>query len=553
MKEKVTFYRIKAKESWENLSKSTRWMIVGSLLLTILLVSVFIFLNTRAEYAVLYSDLSASEAGEIKTAIEEQGIPVEVSADSKTISVPKEHVSNLKVSLAADGIPESGNVNYSIFSENMGLGMTDRHFDVVERDAMQNELANLIKQITGVSEASVMITLPKENIWITDEEQVATASVVIKGEPGFQLDQKQVNGLYHLISKSVPSLPAEEIVIMNQNGQVFEAADENKMDTTLSVYQQQREVKKDIEEDIQRELQQMLGMTLGQDKVIVSVMASVDFTKEKREENLVEPVNAETGEGIDLSVERIVESYSSEGAAAPDATGTGEDEIANYPAAGEGGTSESERTEERINREVNRINRQIEASPYVIDDLTVNVGVEPPNPQNPASLTQENMDDISNLLKNTVATALSMNGNEVTEENLDDRISVFATEFQGKPDLVEEEPPVTSWWSNIPDGLLLAVGGATALLSIVLMGILLNGRRKKKREEAEIEEMENDLYFGTAGQSLHAEAAGIEDIEEIDLSGLSSKTNPKRKTIEKLAQERPEDFAKLLRTWMADE
>ncbi|MBW9234599.1 flagellar M-ring protein FliF, partial [Leptospira santarosai] len=166
--------------------------------------------------------------------------------------------------------------------------MTDRHFDVVERDAMQNELAELIKQIDGVTEANVMITLPKENVWITDEEQVATASVVVKGDPSFQLDQKQVNGLYHLISKSVPNLPQEEIVIMDQNGQVFEIQKENQLDSALSVYQQQREIKKDIERDIQRELQQMLGLTLGHDKVVVSVMTTIDFTKEKREENLVE-------------------------------------------------------------------------------------------------------------------------------------------------------------------------------------------------------------------------------------------------------------------------
>ena len=78
----------------------------------------------------------------------------------------------------------------------------------------------------------------------------------------------------------------------------------------------------------------------------------------------------------------------------------------------------SEKTEERINREVNRINRQIELSPYVIDDITINVGVEPPNPENPDSLTQQNIDDISNLLKNTVSTSLSMNGTQVTEEAL---------------------------------------------------------------------------------------------------------------------------------------
>src|SRR5690606_845106 len=143
--------------------------------------------------------------------------------------------------------------------------------------------------------------------------------------------------LYHLISKSVPSLPSDQIVIMDQNGQTFTMEDENAVDTALSVYQQQRDIRKDIEKDIQTELQQMLGLLLGRDKVVVSVMASVDFTKEKREEQLVEAVNEETGEGIDISVERIVESYSSEGAEVEEAAGTGDSEIANYPAAGAGG------------------------------------------------------------------------------------------------------------------------------------------------------------------------------------------------------------------------
>ena len=184
----------------------------------------------------------------------------------------------------------------------------------------------------------------------------------MKSEPSFQLDQKQINGLYHLISKSVPNLHAEQIVIMDQNGQVFEMQEENQVDTSLSLYQQQREIKKGIEQDIQRELQQMLGLLLGRDKVVVSVMASVDFTKEKREEELVEPVDIESNQGIEISVERIIESFSGEESTIDTTTGTGEGEIANYPGEGGSGNSTSERTEERINREVNRIHHQIELS-----------------------------------------------------------------------------------------------------------------------------------------------------------------------------------------------
>lgn len=543
MKEKLLGFKNKATSIWNSFSGKTKWLIIGTFIATLVLLFVFVYISSKPSFTPLYSELSPSEAGEIKTAIEERGIPVQVSADGKTISVPKEEVANLKVGLAAEGIPKSGNVNYSVFSENMGLGMTDRQFDVVERDAMQNELASLIKQIDGVTEANVMITLPKENIWITDEEQAATASVVIKGDPTFQLDQKQINGLYHLISKSVPNLPTDQIVIIDQNGQTFDMQDEKPADTTLAVYQQQREIRKDIEQDIQRELQQMLGLILGRDKVVVSVMANIDFTKEKREENLVEPVDKENNQGIDISVERIRESYSGEGAAAREATGTGDTDIANYPGLDGGGNSQSERTEERINREVNRINRQIELSPYTINDLTINVGVEPPNPENPKSLTQQNIEDIRNLLKNAISTSLSMNGAQVTEEELDNRISVFAAEFQGKPSTDEEKK--TNLLDNIPTDLLMIAGAAIGGLLLLLTLILVFQRRRKRQKEED--ELILDMFEEPKAQVYQEENDGI------DLPEFTSRTNPKRKTIEKLAKERPEDFAKLLRTWMAED
>ncbi|WP_404335970.1 flagellar basal-body MS-ring/collar protein FliF [Planococcus rifietoensis] len=548
MKEKFETYKTKTKDSWGSLSKATKWLMAASFFITLLALGLFVFFNSQTNMSPLYSNLDPAEAGEIKAAIETQGIPVEVSTDGSTISVPDEQVASLKVSLAAEGLPKNGNVTYGIFSENMGLGMTDRHFDVVERDAMQNELAYLVKQIAGVTDANVMITLPKENVWLTDEEQVSTASIVIQGDGTLNLDQKQINGLYHLVSKSVPNLPMEQIVIMDQNGQVFELQDTGALDTNLTVYQQNREIQQGIEQDIQRELQQMLGLLLGQDKVVVSVMANIDFTKEKREEQLVEPVDLETGEGIDISVERIVETYASEGAALADDAGTGETDIANYPAADGTGTSESERTEERINREVNRISRQIEMSPYVIDDITINVGVEPPVPDNPASLTEQNMTDIRNLLGNTVSASLSMNEFQPTPAELDDRISIFATEFQGRPELAEEEP-VTTFWTGVPLLWYVLAGVAVILLTGI---ILLVAKRRKKQQEELAAELEMD-YFERAAAKMQPAGNATEQDGGVDLSEFNNRTNPKRKTIEKLAKGRPDDFTNLLRSWMADD
>ena len=49
------------------------------------------------------------------------------------------------VELAAEGIPNSGNIDYSFFAKNASFGMTDNEFNVMKLGATQTELAELIK------------------------------------------------------------------------------------------------------------------------------------------------------------------------------------------------------------------------------------------------------------------------------------------------------------------------------------------------------------------------------------------------------------------------
>ena len=79
-----------------------------------------------------------------------------------------------------------------------------------------------------------MITLPEESIWLTDGEQTASAICCYTYPRGTELSQAQINGLYHLISKSVPRLPVENIVIMNQHMQALDLVHEEDLVNTLS-------------------------------------------------------------------------------------------------------------------------------------------------------------------------------------------------------------------------------------------------------------------------------------------------------------------------------
>src|SRR5690625_6383253 len=79
--------------------------------------------------------------------------------------------------------------------------------------------------------------------------------------------------------------------------------------STLFPYTTLFRSKKDIEGDIEQRLQQMLGAMIGMDSVIVSVTADIDFQKENRVEELVDPVDIDNMEGLPISVETIHETY----------------------------------------------------------------------------------------------------------------------------------------------------------------------------------------------------------------------------------------------------
>ncbi len=527
MDEKLLLYKDKLIKYWTERTNVQKGMIVGSILLFIMLLIVVSMLGSRTSMVPLYSNLSFQETGEIKAQLDSRGISSEIADNGTTILVPETMVDSLKVELAAEGIPQSGSIDYTTFRDRMGFGMTDNEFNIMERAAMQTELANLIRNIDGVQHAQVMITLPEEDIWVSSSEQTASASVLLNIRPGYQLDQQRIRALYHLISKSVPKLPVDNIVIMNQMFEYLELQNENMIDSTLTVYEQQRTIQRDIERDIQRQVQQMLGTLVGRDKVLVSVTTDVDFTKENRAEDLVTPVDQENMSGLAVSIERITETYSGDEFQAGGIPGTGETDIPGYPGATGAGAGDYERVEERINNDVNRIRRDIVRSPYQVRDIGIQVMVEPPDPDDPNSLQPELINDITQILSTIVRTSISKEVvDQLTPEQINDKVFVSAHSFDGKvvfDDVIDAETPI---WYYIVGGL--------GLLIIFLIFLLL---RKGKKEEV-VEE--------TAPTRVDYD---IPDINE----DQDSEEKARRRQLEKMAKDKPDEFAKLVRTWLSED
>lgn len=527
MNERMAVLREQLTSRWTQFSKKQKWMIAGIALFLLISLGLYIYIAAQPVYTPLYNErLSEQEIGTIKQELESQKIPYRITGNGTGIEVPEKMAQDVIVDLAAQGIPSEAGINSEIFSNT--LGVTDRQFDVMKKEALQQELRKMLERVKGVRAAQVMITLPQESVWVTETPETATASVIVDVEPGTTLDQKQINSLYLLVSRSVPKLPMDAIAITDQYSNPLERAEANENEGTLSGFKQQEQIKAEVEKTMQQNLYNLLGTIMGRDKVIVHTFIKMNFDKENRVENLVEAPDKENNEGLIISSQKLSKTFSGQGAPPGGVAGTGASAVPSYPASTPtGSNSDYEELNDTINREVNRITRNVTMSPYKIEDVTINVGVEPPAG---GTLDDATIESIKQVLRNVVRVTLSNQGVELTQEELDKHISVLPRQFSGKV-AVEDS-------NSLSPAVLWTVGGI-AVLALAAVAFLVLRRRKQARQQ---EEEVPDLLSPSQPSEI-PDLIYQEDGDQVVV----------RKQLEKLARSKPDEFVVLLRTWLAED
>ncbi|HEY2421504.1 MAG TPA: flagellar basal-body MS-ring/collar protein FliF [Neobacillus sp.] len=508
---------------WKARSSKQKGLIIGTFLFLLVAFSTFIFVASRPQYVPLYTgQLSQREVGDIKAELGKEGYTKFKISDAGTmLLVPRKDAPDLLVSLASKGFPKDNKINYDIFSQNLSFGATDRQYNILEREAMQNQVAEVIKHVDGIKNAEIILTLPENSVFVRqDQEQKASASVMVEVGPGVRLNSEQIRALYTLVSHSVPNLPVENITIMNQFSETLALQDASNDGQTLDKYDEQRKIQQNIQQDIQQNLQSLLGTILGTDKVFVHTFVKMNFDKVKTEEKLVKPAE-NSNKGVTVSSEKITKSSTGKGTSPGGVTGTGSTDVPGYVGSDSSSDSTYDESQDRVNYEVNRINNEIIKSPYQIDDITINVGVEPDSAKY-NSLSNATQANIRNIVANTVRTALGHPN--LSQNEIDQRITVFPHTFA--QNTIGGSKSSVNW----------VYIGATAAAGVLLVGGLIWWlTRRRERNQLELEQ---EIAFSPPVKETDYFA-------EQDMSVESQ--------LKKLLNQRPEDFSKVIRTLLHEE
>ncbi len=237
------------------------------------------------EFQLLYSNLSLEDAGEIVLKLKDQKVPYEISANGKSILVPKKVLYDTRLSLANEGLPQGSGVGFEIF-DNTKLGMTEFVQNVNYQRALQGELSRTINGFDEIESSRVHIVMPSKSLFIEDEEQ-ATASVVLKMRKGRRLNHNQIQGIVHLVSASIGQLEPENVTIVDNKGKMLAGSKDDSMAGQLS--SSQLEYQEKVEQGLEKRVETMLEKVLGPGKAIPRISGSFDFRRHERTEETYDP------------------------------------------------------------------------------------------------------------------------------------------------------------------------------------------------------------------------------------------------------------------------
>src|SRR5581483_11281587 len=147
------------------------------------------------EYRVLYSNLSERDGGEVIAALAAQNVPYRVSEGGTVVMVPADQVYDLRLKLAAQGLPKGGAVGFELM-DSQKFGVSQFAEQVNYQRALAGELARTIQSIASVQSARVHLAIPRPSVFVREQQQ-SSASVFVSMYPGRMLDSGQVSAIQH--------------------------------------------------------------------------------------------------------------------------------------------------------------------------------------------------------------------------------------------------------------------------------------------------------------------------------------------------------------------
>ncbi len=412
-------------------------------------------------YRSVYPGMSEADRQEAKEALDAAGFSPRIDINSGALQVDDDRYHEARILLASQDIPRSATAGGFENLLEQGSMTTSRFMEQVSyRAAMETELAKSVTEIATIRGARVHLAEPQQSVFVRNQTP-AKASVVVVPHPGRVVTQSQIRAIVHLVSSSVPYLPAENVSVVDNTGALLtDTEGENAMTLTNA----QAEHKRSLEMSYNRRIEQILASIVGMGNVRSEVDVALDFTEvettyEEFDKGGVGPRTR--SESLDFEQEAAIGasglpgSFSNQPPAAPDFAQSGNlPEESSESASGVSSSSTTRNYE--LDREIRYVKQQVGR----IDRVSVAVVINQdayisPVEGEPDGITADELERLTEVVKGVVGFS----------EARGDTVAVVPSSFAVPVDII----PQIAWWEDPRIVDLIKYGSSLVLILFILI------------------------------------------------------------------------------------
>ncbi len=362
------------KEIWGRMAMGQKAVVIAAILGTIGLIGAMVVYGSQEEYSVLFSDLKPADAQSIVEKLKAENVAYQLSNGGTTVSVPSEHVAELRMQVAASGQLSGGHIGFDIFDKTR-FGATDFEQQVNYQRAIEGELGRTLEQLDEIESARVHIVKSKDSLF-TEKEEPAKASVMLRMRQNRPPTPERVAAIVNLVSSAVEGLAPENVSISDTGGRVLTAGNQTGGGFLGDAgrFNAHLEARRKLEDETASRVVALLEPVTGPGGVRADVSADLDFSQVDETSERYDPKSQ-----VIRSQQSTSEVRGANSAAPGGVVGARANDPANPPAAASAGSSSAsndQRTASTTNYEIDKTTRHVVGVPGRVNRMSVSVVVD---------------------------------------------------------------------------------------------------------------------------------------------------------------------------------
>jgi len=276
---------------WNQFTAKQKTLIVGAGSVILLTIIILVSVLNQPQYVLLVNANSTKEASEIKELLDSNSINYKMSDDGLEFKVLKKDQGNASLLLGANDIQS---YTYSIDN------VTDGSFSTTESDKQKKYVlylesrleSDFINRFTDIKSANVQLHIPDNDGTLIGNQEESSASILLELDDNATFNEDNAAFLARAVAKAIGNSSTKDIVILDTNGNMLFAGDE---DSTISgMASTQLSLKAKAEQLVKNEVKKVLLGTKLYDNIEVASNLVMDFSHEETTEHNYTPAEDQT-------------------------------------------------------------------------------------------------------------------------------------------------------------------------------------------------------------------------------------------------------------------